>query len=270
MPDFALSSGGGYSLGVGAAIVAVANASANTKGSWVGVVASTSFEADALLVGMAQAGNTLTHLVDFAVGGSGSEQIIAADILHGGHGRMMTWAQLPVSIPAGSRIAARCQASTGSAQVQVRVVLIRQGLLGIPAGGRVATLGANTADSGGTQIDPGAVGNTYGSWVEISASTPDDIAALLPRIGNIANSAPTDSAANYYYDIGIGGAGSEVAIVDGFPFSVSSNGSYGGGGPPIWLPVSIPAGSRIAARAKANVTDATDRLFDLSLLALIL
>jgi hypothetical protein len=32
------------------------------------------------------------------------------------------------------------------------------------------------------------------------------------------------------------------------------------------LPVSIPAGSRIAARAQSSINDATDRLFDLEVI----
>ena len=37
----------------------------------------------------------------------------------------------------------------------------------------------------------------------------------------------------------------------------------------MWYPVSIPAGSRVAARARAGTTDATDRTFDLILYALV-
>lgn len=268
MPDFPVLSGGGFAEGSGAAAVAVGSASANTKGSWTEIVAATAFDADQLIIGMAQAGNSLTHLVDIALGGSGSEEIIIPNILHGGHSRMMTWIPVPVSVPEGTRIAARVQSTSGSAQVQIRVVLIRQGFFGSPPGGRIITLGAQTADSGGTQVDPGAVGNTYGAWSELTASTSDDIWAILPRLGNIGNGTAADSAANFYYDIGVGASSAEVPISSFFAFSTAANGSFGGGGPAIWLPASIPAGSRISARARANVTDATDRLFDVTILAL--
>ena len=35
-----------------------------------------------------------------------------------------------------------------------------------------------------------------------------------------------------------------------------------------WLPVNIPAGSRVAARFLANTNDATDRIIDVEILAL--
>lgn len=263
MPDIRADMGPGY-----AQVVAYGNTvtsgSANTKGSWVELVASTAFDADQLLITLGQSNAICSGLVDVAIGASGSEQIIVANILCAGSPRMATSFHLPLGVPAGSRIAARVADTDGAQAFQVRVNLIRAGLWANPSSGSIVTLGANTADSGGVAVDPGSTINTYGSWSQVTASTSDYIAALAVRIGGADNAAPADSALGFYLDIGVGGAGSEVAIYEGLPFGSQSAGWYGGN-PAVWFPAGIPAGSRLAARARSNVTDATDRLFDVVL-----
>lgn len=270
MPDFPLHSGGiTVAVSTAFSVAAVASATPNVKGAYTEIVASTAHDADAVLLVISQSNTAaISHLIDFAVGAAGSEVVVWPNWLLAGGVRMTTYAVLPCSIPAGSRISARCQATTASAQVQVRALTLRGGLWAPASGGTVVALGADTSDSGGQVIDPGATLNTYGAWSQLSASTAADIVAVRLSLGMRTNAAPAQTALNYYVDLGVGGAGAEVAIVDGLPFTSSTDGSFGAGGPHIWLPCSIPAGSRIAARAKANTTDATDRLFDVVVHAL--
>lgn len=268
MPDFPFYGGGYAENTAGTGGVPTGNASANTKGSWTDIVASTAFDAAAVMISVAQASNTLSHLFDVAVGASGSEVIIAGDVLHGGHSRMGSHVMLPIPIPSGTRIAGRVQASTGSAQLQMRATLIRGGLLLPPTGGQIVTMGSLTASSFGTAVDAGAVANTYGSWAQLTASTPADITAICVRIGNQSNASPSDSALAFYLDIGVGAAASEIPVIVGLPFASSSNGSYGSGCE-FWFPISIPASTRVAARVKSNITDATDRVLGVSVLGLV-
>lgn len=270
MPDFSLAHQPGYSQAVGLAGTVTSGTPANTKGTIVQLVASTAFAATGLLIVVGQGSAAdRSHLFDVYVGGSGSEVPILENLLLASHQRGTTYIHVPCNIPAGSRISAACQASTAASSTQVRVMLLRGGLLG-PSGGRVITLGAVTADSGGTEIDSGATANTYGAWTQITAATTVGIAALQLRLGYGTNTgALFDAAIGNFLDIGVGSSGNEVAIVDGFPWATSGSvQTIGGGGPNIWLPASIPAGSRVSVRARNNTADATDRKFDIVLYGL--
>lgn len=268
MPDFRVDHGHGYSetLLLGGTFN---SGTANVKGSYGVVTPSTSFDIDEVLLTMGQPNAVLSGLVDLAVGGSGSEIVIVSDILCGADRRDVSSMSVPIPIQAGSAISMRVQDSTGAGAWPMRVTGIRHSLWATPPGGRVVTYGAITATSKGTQIDPGAVAHTYGSWVTLSASTTEDIAAMQVRISGNANTAPQASAAQFFLDVGVGGAGSEVPFIVGLSFASQTTGWFR----PQWnhwFPAGIPAGSRLAVRARSNVTDATDRLFGVALYGLVL
>lgn len=247
---------------------ATAHASAHTKGSWTTAIASTADDYDALFVILnTGTSGTTRGFIDIAVGGAGSEVVIASNLAIANLARLCVPFMLPVAIPAGSRVAVRGQNSTGGTAIAVYFTGVRGSLLGQPPGGVVSVLGVTTATTAVTTIDPGAVGSTYGSWVQLSASTPRDISAVLPVVTNLGNSAPQSVSPWFALDIGVGGAGSEVAVIAGYRFGSGSTGLFGPL-PAWWVPVSIPAGSRVAARALSGVTDATDRLFGLALYTL--
>lgn len=269
MPDFPLGPGGAGFTQVVSTASTVTSGAANTKGSFTELVASTAFDADGVIFLGNRPSGTGTGLYDLAVGAAASETVIISNLLNGGISRHAEYIHVPISIPAGSRISARSQDTTGAVAHQCRCMLTRGNLWQTPPAGRLVTLGAVTGTSRGTTIDPGASLGTYGSWATLSASTDGDIAAILLKIGGGGNAAPSDSAAAFFVDVGVGAAASEVALVDGFPFPSSTVGNYGPL-PPIWLPAGIPAGSRISARAKSNITDATDRLFDLVVYGLVI
>jgi len=100
---------------------------------------------------------------------------------------------------------------------------------------------------------------------------------LWVSVGLASNTAPSN--ATWMVDIGQGAAGSEIGVggtsattglVD-LPFrlawdATSTAGAFGPYFGP--LPVSIPAGTRLAARAKCSITDATDRQITVALYGL--
>ena len=114
---------GGYTSGDAPDVDA--GASANTKGSWVEIVASTTNDAKGYTVMLMSDPSIDTAnqmLFDIGVGGSGSEQIIAADLfLYGDSFRAHGQAVGPfwTPIPAGSRLAARVQSSTDGANARI-------------------------------------------------------------------------------------------------------------------------------------------------------
>lgn len=236
-----------------------ASATVNTKGAWVELIASTAEDYDALLVSWAISASNISNLIDVGIGGAGAEQVIV-DNLHTSIANSITeWFLIPKAIPAGTRIAVRSQSTTASAQARAGVTGMKAGWFYPQGGGDIVTLGANTADSGGTQLDAGATANTFGAWVQLTASTANPIKAMALRTGAINNAAAT--AGQAVLQIGVGAAAAEQGLFE-VAFNIGAVGSNFGPMPPVWFPVSIPAGVRVAARFMSTVTDATDRLMD--------
>lgn len=246
----------------GTVITALAN---NAKSSYVQLAASSPLDADWISVFISTQENIAADfLVDLAIGGAGSEKVILANLglsTTAGVGGNVAVFSVPLSIPAGSRIAARAQNSAGTNRDITVLAMLASGLwLTSSPSQLVSTYGANTGTSGGVSIDPGGSANTKGSWVQISASVDLDIAWLCLAVMNQVNGVRTN--ATWLVDIGIGGAGSEKVMVPDILLSVHSAGDLVN---PcvVMVPVSIPTGSRLVARAQSSITDATDRLFDL-------
>lgn len=266
MAQFPMAVGGGSCSGTttsnnvtsGVRAVAAA-ASANTKGAWVELIASTAEDYDAILVHYAAATSNVSYLVDVGIGGAGSEVVIAANIHTSIGNNSSEWFVIPRAIPAGTRISMRCASSTLSSQVRGGIVGVKGGWFTPQGGGDVITYGANAADSGGTPVDAGATANTYGAWAQLTASTGADVKALCVKTGGINNTTPTTGQG--LLQIGVGAAASEQPLFE-IPFNMGTTIDNYGPMPPFWFPVSVPAGSRLAARVMMTVTDATDRLMD--------
>ena len=233
MPDFPISLTGVMVLSDSVSAAPAASASTHTKGTYSQLIASTSADATGLYIGINNAAASgRSFLVDIAIGAAASEQIILANLLIDQPLRFVHSLQLPCLIPAGSRLAARCQCDTGSSR------LTMDGFL---------TAG--------------------GAWTTLEASTAADIIAINVRKGCNRNTAPVEANLySNYLQIGVGAAGFEQ-VVARLPVAATTSG-YMGTGFEGWLPVNIPAGSRVAARFLANTNDATDRIIDVEILAL--
>lgn len=247
--------------------VDIADGAVNTKGSWVEVVPSSSVTEDVCLlkINVSDASTSVTSwLIDIGTGGSGSESVLIANIPFSSATQFNVgqWSILvPVSLPTGTRISARCQSNNaGAVSVRVQVHCI---------GGQLntatnATYGSSTATSAATTVDPGAVASTKGSWVQLTASSTQAtewLVVVLTVLGNAAR----DAAARYNLDIGTGGAGSETVVVPDLTFSTDTA-SDDFQSMQFMVPVSIAAGTRIAVRGASTSTDATDRLFGVSII----
>ena len=108
---------------------------ANTKSSWVELVASTGHHIKQLLVYIAP-NNSATddplHLVDIGIGGAGSEQIFIPDLQQYGKDffpreAVVGYYSFPCDIPQGSRISARASCTLIDATMR----LVRVGIWGI-------------------------------------------------------------------------------------------------------------------------------------------
>lgn len=166
-----------------------------------------------------------------------------------------------VFVPAGSAVAARTRASTASSPLDARALLMS----GAPAEGYtwVETLGATTSDSGGISIEPGGTANAKGNWSTLSAATAYDIDAFVVMANTDAAVTANDNAEGYI-DIAIEVSATQYVIVSNYPFAQA--GTENTFAPRVLIPVRIPVGSKVVARAQNTTATATRRLFDLSLL----
>jgi hypothetical protein len=248
-------------------VTVTAAASTNTKGAWAVLAASTAEDCDILIVTINRAGTSnADYLVDIGVGGAGVEQVVVANLLGSNSGTGSLFGVdcvLPISIPAATRLTARCQSTTLSAQTRVSCSMQLSGLAASEERSRATTYGANTADSGATSIDPGATINTKGAWTQITSSTTSDLSALVLGFGNQVNAVRTDCT--WLVDVGVGTAGSEVVIIaDMLVQAEAADDALSPAFSPTF-PVSIPASSALSVRAQCSINDATDRLFDVAL-----
>lgn len=238
-------------------------ATANTKGSWAEALASTGgdvVEIALMSVGSSTSGSNSCTLVDVAVGASGSETIIIADLPLGftnvaGSG-LPPMVRLPASIPAGTRIAVRAASQRTSTTIRILLLVNygqRYGGLAFPASS-FTTYGAQSASSNGVEVTPSATANTNGSWVEITSSTTRDHRGFLllsQGWGGTTGGAITMAVAGLVLELGAGASGSEVVIGS---VHVRTSTAEVRQGPypdwPIWAP--LPAGTRLAARCRCS------------------
>lgn len=243
----------------------IPSAAANTKPSgWTELVASTSEDANGLLISMDQLTSAAAgagFMMDLAIGAASSETIII-DNLHGTTGvanETLYHFPVPIKIPKGTRLSMKSQTSLASKSIAVSIQLLRSNFSSIAGGGSVTTIGADTSTTKGVVVDAGASSNTKGSWVEIIASTVEDYKGFFLGVGTNNNSAVA-TAGRFLMDIGVGGSGSEEVIYPDLALMTETRDvvNY----PNYYRGISIPSGSRIAVRMQANTTDATDRLLD--------
>jgi len=241
---------------------------ANIKSpSWVELVASTEVGGfhDITIMGGDKYGDML---VDIAIGPAGSEVVLISNLYHrlvnaSTHLRNSSYYRLPIYIPAGTRISAKSQSTYNNANnIEVFSTISEQG--GFGAENQLAlckTYGANTSDSGGTSVDPGATINTKGSWVELSSALEYDVKGLIITSGCQNNT--YRATCTWGVDIGIGTSGSEVELISSLPFAVHAYGDVITPNFTELLEVNIPKNTRLVARAQCTISDATDRLLDI-------
>lgn len=251
------------------AINVLSHASANTKSStYTEIVASTDFDCDGFFIVVTATTANVDMLFDIATGASSSETVVVANIpATGASGSSLNGSMIyvPLCVKAGTRISARSQGSTGSSTVTFSVILVRSGGSLYRPFARSTTYGANTADSGGTQVDPGADDHAKGSYSEITAAATNPLKAMIVCIGDRAN-AVIGATQLHMIDIATGGAGSESVLISDLCIRATATEDTM---VPQWFgpfPVDIPAGARIAARCQSSSTDATDRLLDVTVI----
>lgn len=248
-----------------------ASGTANVKGPWSDIgTANFTYEAIALSFTPKQANS---WLVDLGINdGAGNVAVILQDLnvdLSVNSNAFLN-IHLPLHIPRGSTISARCAYNGTSSTFGMSIQLwgMAAGIHGLPGYSRAVPL-YSPSSSQGAAIDPGGTANTAGSWVELVSSCSDEIAAIFGSIGQNGDTV-RGSTATAIMDLAIGAAGSEEMI---FPsFFMGWGGTLDGPFPPPLLDPQacyIPKGTRIAARGTCSDNTAGDRTWSLCLMGLV-
>lgn len=237
-----------------------AGGSAHTKGSYTQLTAGLAFPADGFYLALLP-GTARTFLLDIAIGGAGSEVVILPNLGFSGHttaNSLVFDTFIPLRIPAGTRVAARCQATAAGATCQLNFNAVAGNFFSSFSAQRAVNYGANTGDSGGTTITPSSSSGVKGSYAQLSASIEAFTSMIVCTFVDDPANAYDDSS--FKTDIAVGGAGSEVILAADL-YSRSTTGSDCINPAIRWIPVSAKAGERLAARASSTVTTA-DRIHD--------
>ncbi len=236
--------------------------SANAKGAWLELIASTANEAQGFFLT-----TTLTTtasrqvLVDIGLGAASSEVVLLSNhAMSLGAMAHSICSYIPLQIPAGSRVAVRYQRNNTATLTASIYLVAASGAVGYFR--NTETWGADTTDSGGTAVTPGQ-NDAKGSYVQLVAASARDIHAILIHVhgGDFSFA----GAHKVFLDIATGAAASETVLIpDIFLQGNSGDMQYRPAviGP---IPCYIPAGSRVAARAQD--TDTTVEVFDVSIVA---
>jgi hypothetical protein len=245
--DVGVTLGNGYSNGTSIP----PSATANTKGSWTQLIASTSYDCNVALLRIYPNPEDTppdTLMLDIGIGASGSEVAILPNLFSksaqyaGGIIQML----LPLSIPAGTRIAARSQASAASSVSNFVVSLELfsgeyNSTEGITAFDDIIGLSGSPPNSVAVTPTPA---NTKTAWTQLQASTTRDYAGLLVLVDN-QGVPDTTNYPGFATDIGIGASGSEVAIITNISGLFSDKTPCAA----VYVPVNVPAGSRLSTRS---------------------
>lgn len=243
-------------------IASVQSGTANTKGGYGEVIASAEYTSEMLVQLNCDAANRC-YLATLAVGSAGNEVDVINDITIQNQGSSQHIYQnigISIVLQQGQRLSMKQQCTDASVWMDVGVSLLSPTFNSNGGFAVCDTVGANTADSGGTSIDPGGTISTKGSWVQFSASADRDYKGLVIGAGN-----GDDWTRMYGYwlvDVGLSSSPSDRIIISDYVLRQHSNGD---GVTPCSSPlfnVAIPKGAEIHVRASCTLNDASDRLFD--------
>lgn len=238
----------GVNLGTTRGTTVTADSTAHTKGAYVELIASTSTDAQGIILNLtnAQTANT-PYMFDIALGAAASEVVLISNIsvIPDVDKDTVCTVFLPCAIPAGSRISARSQSGTSSAVIDCSLQLLE----GSTATSVTDTLNANeTTSTADFQFSNLGSSHNKGPYKEIISSTLETYTSVVIGFTN-QNTIGLD--ADYLVDIAIGAAASETIILKDLSFSVETTTDFETHflGP---IPIDLPAGTRLSFRIQSD------------------
>ncbi len=229
-----------------------ASGSIHTKGSYTQLISATTYDWFGFwlyTINTGTSGAATDLLVGIAIGASSSEQIILPDWMAGWGPGASAGAKglfVPIFIPRGTRIAARCQALIASDTVNV-LVFGNAGNSGLPCPlfTNCDAYGIDASTSSGTSHTAGNSG-TESTDADVGSTTSRPYGAIM--IG-VASQSSTTTAIAYHWELTIGG----ITRAEWYTANTTGELVYGPL-PPCPTPVSIPSGTQLQVQAEASGT----------------
>ena len=251
-------------LGVGGVLDTIGAVTASSRGTALGtsyteMISATAAPYEGFWLNL-QDGTAADQLIDIGIGGAGSEQTLIEDIylcsITSDGFQNADCIYIPIRIPEGARVAGR-----SSSAIDATIVGANGGPGFMRGYAGCETYGISSGI--GTQMTGSDSANSKGGWAQITAATGFHIKALMAIIGRNNNNSLTD--ADFLFDVGIGGAGSEQVLIPDLPFT--ANATRDTVRPRIFgpFPVDVPEGSRLSGRIQGTTTTNPDDNMDLVL-----
>ena len=238
---------------IGANYGATLGTTINSTG-WVELEASTVEDYDAFVLYLNFRSTNEDVHVSVAIGDAGSEQVIVDRALYPGrshHFRMCCSYWLPISIPAGSRIAVKAVDDTNNAASHNMYMVMHR------ASGNAAPAFSVFEEIGEATIDPGGTENVLSGWAEIASSVAHDYPLITWRLFPVDKTIGNNI--NMLYDMAVGAAGNEKLLMQQLY-------AHMGNGIDTYAPIHIPlfpfgvkAGDRLSWRCQLNSSNAVER-----------
>lgn len=241
--------------GTSTALVSVVGGIANTKGSYVELIASTSHDAETLILtipsGTFLSGANTATLLDIATGAAASEVDLLSNLAIGGWSIRMPIV-IPIHIASGTRISARVQGAEASKTISVVASLRSTGdNQAVPTA--CTSYGITTGISGGVSLTAPGSTNTKAAYTQITASTSSAHTRLLVLVHTSQSNA---TASTGLIDIATGGAGSETVIIPDIHFALTATEEIYSAGAAMAFTVAVPNATRLSARYQSTSTAA--------------
>jgi len=229
------------------------------------LIASTAFDAVGIAIQIVGGTTAQTLLLDIMAGAGSAEYVIIPDLL-ASVATGTEWGAsyfFPIFVAKGTRLSARAAASA-SITCRINVHLLEGSFGGTPYS-RVTAYGVVLGSSRGTIIDPGGTANTKPALpaTQLVASTAEPIRLLSIGVGNAGLYVRTP-AADALFDLYAGAGSSEYALIDNVYINYGTSRDDWSPKVPISnVPVYVPKGTRLSARAQCSSIDASERAFDM-------
>lgn len=229
-----------------------ASGTIHTKGNYSELIASTTYDWYGFwmyTINTAVSGSATDLLLDIAIGAASSEQVIFPNWMAGWGPTIQAGARgvfVPIFIPRGTRIAARCQALIASDTVNVLIFGV-SGNSGLPRPlfSNCDVYGIDTATSSGTSHTPGNSG-AESTDANIGGTTSRPYGAVM--IG-VASQSSTTTLIAYHWELTIGGS----TKAEWYTCNTTSEAVYGPL-PPCPIDVSVPTGTQLQVQGEASGT----------------
>lgn len=262
MGDYSIIGGGGPFIQTGlttstlTGISVTANASANTKGGWVEMISAannTDLIGNFSVFFRPNTGTQADFLVDIGLGEAGTEAVVIpnlyvhSNVADEGIGRF----EIPLGLPTGVKISARCQASSGSAVIPVYIGMSGRSLAQSVPLHRVTAYGADTTNTDGVQVVRSTTPGNFGSWTEIVASTTNPIKGFVVGAHKDGISY---ADGRMLYEVGVGPS-TERVIYSGMMITNNTTEAISDFFSP-FIETGVASGQRLAIRAAASTNNA--------------